>query len=248
MRGDRGDIGDSEDEDDMSDGEPILGEDTGIRGYNSSDLRSSDTFAKQEKGLHPLDIDAHWLQRKLSKYYEEAITSQKKSIEVLEIMQKSDNQRELENQLVLLLGYDCFDFIKMLLKHRNMVLYCTLLASAQSEIEKTSIKAKMSQDPDLVKILKQLEGEGVGEEGDGGDRAKAAKGGVGGRLGGESGGGGGMSEEVARCKVLSLEELAFSQGSHLMANKRCQLPDGSFRWVPVPVPMVPDPVGSGPFW
>ena len=33
-------------------------------------------------GLHPLDIDAHWLQRKLSKYYEEAITSQKKSIEV----------------------------------------------------------------------------------------------------------------------------------------------------------------------
>ena len=245
MRGDRGDGGDSEDEDDLSDGEPILGEDTGIRGYNSADIRSSDTFAKQEKGLHPLDIDAHWLQRKLSKYYEEAITSQKKSIEVLEIMQKSDNQRELENQLVLLLGYDCFDFIKMLLKHRNMVLFCTLVASAQSEIEKTSIKAKMSQDPDLVKILKQLEGEGGGGggedggEGGGGERGRAAKGGRAGDAGA-----GMMSDEVARCKVLSLDELAFSQGSHLMANKRCQLPDGSFRYryryfldYPVPVPI-----------
>ena len=58
----------------------FIGEDTGIRGY--SDVQTADSFAKHEKMLHPLDIDAHWLQRKLSKYYEEAITSQKKSIEV----------------------------------------------------------------------------------------------------------------------------------------------------------------------
>lgn len=30
-------------------------------------------------------------------------------------------------------------------------------------------------------------------------------------------------------QLLDLEDLAFSQGSHFMANKRCQLPDGSFR-------------------
>lgn len=29
--------------------------------------------------------------------------------------------------------------------------------------------------------------------------------------------------------LLDLEDLAFTQGSHFMANKRCQLPDGSFR-------------------
>lgn len=29
--------------------------------------------------------------------------------------------------------------------------------------------------------------------------------------------------------LVDLENLAFSQGGHLMANKRCQLPDGSFR-------------------
>lgn len=30
-------------------------------------------------------------------------------------------------------------------------------------------------------------------------------------------------------QLLDLDDLAFTQGSHFMANKRCQLPDGSFR-------------------
>ena len=30
-------------------------------------------------------------------------------------------------------------------------------------------------------------------------------------------------------EALNLEELAFANGSHFMANKRCQLPEGSFR-------------------
>ena len=29
--------------------------------------------------------------------------------------------------------------------------------------------------------------------------------------------------------MLDLEDLTFTSGSHLMANKKCQLPDGSFR-------------------
>ena len=82
------------------------------------------------------------------------MTSQKKAMEVLDILQKASDNRECENQLVLLLGYDCFDFIKMLLKNRNMILYCTLLSSAQSEVEKTAIKNKMGMDNELIKILK----------------------------------------------------------------------------------------------
>jgi pre-mRNA-splicing helicase BRR2 len=38
-----------------------------------------------------------------------------------------------------------------------------------------------------------------------------------------------QSEEMSKCQALNFDELAFSQGSHLMANKRCQLPEGSFR-------------------
>lgn len=30
-------------------------------------------------------------------------------------------------------------------------------------------------------------------------------------------------------KLLDLDDLAFSQGSHLMSNKKCKLPDGSQR-------------------
>ena len=29
--------------------------------------------------------------------------------------------------------------------------------------------------------------------------------------------------------MLEIDDLIFAQGGHLMANKRCQLPDGSFR-------------------
>ena len=52
-------MGEASDSDD-TDNEMILGEDTGIKG--TSDIANRDTLSKQEKGLHPLDIDAHWLQ------------------------------------------------------------------------------------------------------------------------------------------------------------------------------------------
>ena len=34
---------------------------------------------------------------------------------------------------------------------------------------------------------------------------------------------------MGRVQQVDLDDLAFHQGSHLMANKRCHLPDGSFR-------------------
>ena len=42
---------------------------------------------KDDEGLHPRDIDAFWLQRKLSKYYpDDPTTAQAKSKEVLLIL------------------------------------------------------------------------------------------------------------------------------------------------------------------
>jgi hypothetical protein len=78
---------------------------------------------KKEKSLHPLDIDAYWLQRRLSKFYDDAMASQAKAAEVLSVLRDSGDDRDCENQLVLLLGYDCFDFIKLLKKHRHMSKY-----------------------------------------------------------------------------------------------------------------------------
>lgn len=36
-------------------------------------------------------------------------------------------------------------------------------------------------------------------------------------------------QSMAPRQLLDLDDLTFTQGSHFMANKRCQLPDGSFR-------------------
>lgn len=40
----------------------------------------------KKKDLHPRDIDAFWLQRQLGRFYDDAIVSQKKADEVLEIL------------------------------------------------------------------------------------------------------------------------------------------------------------------
>ena len=62
VRGEKGDVSEDEEDDDEDDDEVVMADDTGIRGVTDI-AGSKDTFSKQEKGLHPLDIDAHWLQR-----------------------------------------------------------------------------------------------------------------------------------------------------------------------------------------
>lgn len=46
-------------------------------------------MSSKKKDLHPRDIDAFWLQRQLSRFYDDAIVSQKKADEVLEILKVS---------------------------------------------------------------------------------------------------------------------------------------------------------------
>lgn len=81
---------------------------------------------KKEKPLHPLDIDAYWLQRRLSRIYDDAMVSQARAAEVLAVLKDAADDRECENQLVLLLGYDCFDFIKQLKKYRHTGKNCMI--------------------------------------------------------------------------------------------------------------------------
>uniref|UniRef100_A0A8C9WHJ1 U5 small nuclear ribonucleoprotein 200 kDa helicase n=1 Tax=Scleropages formosus TaxID=113540 RepID=A0A8C9WHJ1_SCLFO len=189
---------------------------------------TGDAMTAKKKDLHPRDIDAFWLQRQLSRFYDDAIVSQKKADEVLEILKTASDDRECENQLVLLLGFNTFDFIKILRQHRRMILYCTMLASAQSEAEKERIIGKMEADQDLSKVLYQLqetEKEDIIRE-ERSRRERVRKSRVDNDLEAMDLDPG---ESLAPRQLLDLEDLAFSQGSHFMANKRCQLPDGSFR-------------------
>ncbi|XP_034244320.1 putative U5 small nuclear ribonucleoprotein 200 kDa helicase isoform X2 [Thrips palmi] len=217
--------GEISEDDDQEEGEEAK-DDSAIRSENLAALEEQ---RKQEKALHPLDIDAYWLQRRLSKYYDDAIVSQSKAAEVLKVLKEAGDDRECENLLVLLLGYDCFDFIKLLKKYRQMILYCTELASSQSEAERKKIRDTMNEDPNLSKILRQLD-TGKGDDdrlnGDESQAARAAH-----KRGSEaSEGTEGKGGQVIGSRVmLDLEDLAFAAGSHFMSSKRCQLPDGSFR-------------------
>ena len=80
--------------------------------------------------LNVTEIDAHWLQRKLSEYYEDANMSAKLADDVIDILQLTD-ERDCENKLVVLLDYEKFDLIKILLRNRAKVYYCTRLKQAQ---------------------------------------------------------------------------------------------------------------------
>uniref|UniRef100_A0A672SA33 U5 small nuclear ribonucleoprotein 200 kDa helicase n=1 Tax=Sinocyclocheilus grahami TaxID=75366 RepID=A0A672SA33_SINGR len=163
----------------------------------------------------------------LYRFYNDAIVSQKKADEVLEILKTASDDRECENQLVLLLGFNTFDFIKVLRQHRRMILYCTMLASAQSEAEKEKIMNKMEADQDLSKVLYQLQEtekeDIIREERSRRERVRKS------RVDDLESMDIDHGEAVTSRQLLDLEDLAFSQGSHFMANKRCQLPDGSFR-------------------
>ncbi len=55
----------------------------------------------------------------------------------------------------MLLGFDQFDFIRLLRQHRQMVLYCTMLKQAQTA-EREIIEKEMAQVPQLAAILAQL--------------------------------------------------------------------------------------------
>lgn len=138
-------------------------DDVGVEAIYEGTLRTAEG-ARMEEGetvgeggrgeLHPRDIDAHWIKRHLSKFFDPT-ESQQKVQEVMSILRTSTDDRACENALVLLLGFERFDFIKTLRQHRQMIYYCTKLKQAQAE-EREMIEREMAGRPELKQILDQL--------------------------------------------------------------------------------------------
>lgn len=217
-----GEIRENEDELDEDEGDKD-DEENDSRAIHAENLSKAEEM-KKEKTLHPNDIDAYWLQRQLKNYFKDAMTAHAKAADVLGVLKSAADDRDCENRLVLLLGYECFDFIKQLKKYRHMIAYCTLLASAQSESERQDIRKEMLENPTLAKILHKLDtnkGEDDNETMDARAMRKRQE-------DNESTLGPDSLVKGSR-NVIDLADIAFSQGSHFMPNKRCSLPDGSFR-------------------
>ena len=244
---DNDELSEEHDSDEDDDGGVEAGEDRRLKGGDDGE-GDLDMDAQMMLSVH--DIDAHWLQRQLSKYYTDANISAKLAEDTLNILQIAD-ERGCENQLVVLLDFDKFDFIKLLLKNRPKILYCTKLKQAQSDAEREAIEAEMAADVENggSAILDQLrqthtaeswtadrigafankarkEARALNRSGKDAihsDEVEEAVGGV----AAVSGQAGGAIQGGER--NVDLESLQFQQGGHLMSNTRCELPEKSWR-------------------
>uniref|UniRef100_A0A1X7VH62 U5 small nuclear ribonucleoprotein 200 kDa helicase n=1 Tax=Amphimedon queenslandica TaxID=400682 RepID=A0A1X7VH62_AMPQE len=194
------------------------------------DTEAGGAGSRQKDTLEPRTVDAYWLQREINKFMKDPLASQKKADEVLDILKNAIDDRDCENKLVLQLGMDQFAFIKLLFKNRWTVLYCTLLAKAETAKAKSDLEEEMISDPVKAAILKSLsevEDEDIVQE-ERARKAAARKSKLESDLTAED-----MTQKekkkMGSRKVLDLDEMTFTQGSHFMANKRCQLPAGSYR-------------------
>ncbi|CAL4954921.1 unnamed protein product [Urochloa decumbens] len=200
--------------------------------------------ANQGLAVNVQDIDAYWLQRKISQAYGDggidAQQSQKVAEEILKIIAEGDD-RDVENRLLMLLDYKKFDLIKLLLLNRLKIFWCTRLVRAEDQEQRKKIEEEMASDPSLAPMLEQLHAtrasakerqnnleksirdeakrlinnDGADAEG-ARDRRAAERDMESGWLKGQR-------------QLLDLDNLTFNQGGLLMAKKNCSLPPGSFR-------------------
>lgn len=261
------DLDEVRDEDDDDEDDDGRGTDSGEEAATGDrgGMRLKDSYddvdeSEQKYRLNVHAIDAFWLQRELSKFYKDAEISAKLAEDVLVILKEAGaDLSACENRLVLLLDYDKFEFIKLLLENRAKVLYCTRLKQAQDEKERAQIEEEMKSDESLNgegrEILKQLATTASADSWmqdrigamESTSRAEANKlrklqqqkpsAGSAGKQVEEDEEDAAMEdagqEAVAAAKkpqhYIDVESLAFQEGGHLMSNKECRLPEGTWR-------------------
>ncbi|KIY72493.1 putative RNA helicase [Cylindrobasidium torrendii FP15055 ss-10] len=204
--------------------------------------------------VSPHEIDGFWVQRHVSEVYPDAVTAAEKATSVLEILGSEASLRDVENSLMELFDYQSFHITTKFLKNRDVVVWCTKLIRSDAD-ERVNVEVAM-REKGVGWILRELAGDrkaktdrpsdamDVDEKPTVPKTATVAPG-----------------STVQPKKTVDLEAMAFSQGGHLMSNKKCKLPDGSFKRqrkgfeeIHVPAPKKTDnkdplvPISSLPAW
>ncbi|KAK1376812.1 U5 small nuclear ribonucleoprotein helicase [Heracleum sosnowskyi] len=224
--------------DDLSDGNG-----SGAMHMGGGIIDDDDQGVVENDGMRTLnvqDIDAYWLQRKISQAYDQQIDPQQSQMlaeEVFKILAEGGDDRQVETKLLVHLRFDKFSLVKYLLKNRMYIVWCIRLARTQDQEERKKVEEEMMQlGPDLAVILEQLhatratakerqtnleksirqEAHRLKDDGDHGRRDT---------LDGDAD----IVWSKGQRQLLDIESLAFSQGGLLMANRKCELPSGSYR-------------------
>jgi pre-mRNA-splicing helicase BRR2 len=206
----------------------------------------------QDRILSVHEIDAHFLQRLLSRHISDASESAQLANEVLDVLdiRNQTDVRECENKLLLLLRFEMFDTIKLVLNNRLRVWSCVSMKRAQTDEERGAIERvlmddqtgegrsvwdemhsksraadwsrermrdltdSLKADPNAIDVTSALDSIKVKQRAETGVEDKMED-------------GDGVKQEGAM--ELDLDQLAFREGSHTMTNKKCDLPDTSWR-------------------
>jgi pre-mRNA-splicing helicase BRR2 len=242
--------GEDKEEEDMPEAYEDDEVDVVVQGATDDDKKKA---RSQERFLSVHEIDAHFLQGQLSRHYDDADVAAdiaKQVLEVLDIRNQSD-KRECENKLLILLGFDLFDTIKLLLHNRVRVWACVSMKRAQTEEERSLVEKALDEEVsgEGKQVWEEMHSKGRAE-----DWTRERMRGITDTLKKEDMDSKDVSKaldsigvKVAKAErdldvsqdgmdldnddpiELDLEALAFKDGAHTMTSKKCTLPDKSWR-------------------
>jgi len=172
--------------------------------------------------IDPKEIKAFWLKSQVVKNVDpDPVNSQRLAEQILSILE-IDDERECENKLVQLLDFEKFDFIRLLMRNRLKIVWCTKLVHAEDDAQRNAIEDQMASDSRLSSILEQLRRTS--------DKAKDMERALKREARMIKSRDKDASDEMSGpTKFIDFESLAFNQGGHFMANKVTSLPPGAFR-------------------
>ncbi|KAG9310011.1 putative RNA helicase [Chiua virens] len=194
-----------------------------VIGGSSAASRSGKAKADKDV-VSPHTIDGFWVQRQISEVYPDPVTAADKAAAALSILGSESSLRDCENQLMELFEYQSFHVITKFLKNRDVIVWCTKLMRSDAD-ERVNVEVAM-REKGVGWILRELAGDRQAKKTH--DDAMDVD----------------VKEAVPAVpktatlppgftvqpkRILDLESMAFSQGGHLMSNKKCKLPEGSFK-------------------
>ncbi|KAI9802245.1 MAG: hypothetical protein M1825_002966 [Sarcosagium campestre] len=242
-RVDNGDGLNAEDDDAASDGGMELSIDAGTRSTTGAV-----SGKKHVNFVAAHEIDAYWLQRQVGQIYSDAHVQQEKTRESLVILSGNQSQddagrerktlREIENDLMELFDYEHHELVQKLISNRDKIVWLTRLARAEDSEAAEAIEKEMIAEGHRA-ILDELQGRDASSAaavtGDSKSKLKmdlmdidvpAASNGTD-KQAADARKDGALTGGLQPRRLITLENLVFDQGNHLMTNPNVKLPQGS---------------------
>lgn len=156
------------------------------------------------------EIDAFWLQRTVAAHFSDPITAQEKSVAAMEALASNANVGSVENELMEIFDFEHFPTVTRLIQNRDAIVWCTKLARAQDETAKAAVKKEI-EEAGKGWILTELYGRRDKTTQEVETRMEDVV----------------ATRNLQPMRLVDLDSLVFTQGNHLMSNKKVVLPHGS---------------------